>query len=76
MPRKTESSKEIIVRLSHEQYQALLQVAEAQGYTSIAEFVRDHLSKTIPSFDVVLALAGRGKYKRKNKSAPPPESGG
>lgn len=76
MPRKSENRR-VELLLSPEQYDALLKEAEAEGYItilpeldmetsgSVAEFLRDHLSWTIPAFAKAKPLAGRGKYKRR-----------
>jgi hypothetical protein len=64
------------ILLSPEQYNAILREVEAEAYItilpeldmetsgSVAEFLRDHLSRTIPDFAKAKPLIARGRYKR------------
>lgn len=79
-------TRRITLNLSAEQYKVLLDQAEAEGYITllpdeanikvtggaVAEFLRNHLSWTIPGFMDAKPLPARGKYKRK-KQAPKKE---
>jgi DNA-directed RNA polymerase subunit M/transcription elongation factor TFIIS len=84
MPRKSENRRVDIV-FSPEQYKVLLNQAEQEGYItllsedqdkhktegSVAEFLRDHLSWTIPEFAQAAPLKARGKYERKKRETEP-----
>lgn len=77
-------TRRITLNLSAEQYKVLLDQAEAEGYITllpdeanikvtggaVAEFLRNHLSWTIPGFMDAKPLPARGKYKRKKQRAP------
>jgi hypothetical protein len=82
MPRNPKNRR-VEILLSPDQYKALLKAAEAEGYItllpkdegkyktegSVAEFLRDHLSWTIPDFAKATPLTGRGKFKRNKDDA-------